>query len=55
MLRTMNKWTEEQTKEACFLSMESAAGTWKQATLRDEGPDTLATLAKFKEAFLKRF
>ena len=25
MLRTMNKWTEEQTKEACFVSMEGAA------------------------------
>ena len=37
MLRTMNKWTEEQTMEACFLSMEGAAATWKQATLRDEG------------------
>ena len=55
MLRTMNKWTEEQTKEACFLSMEGAAATWKQATLRDEGPDALATLTQFKEAFLKRF
>ena len=43
MLRTMNKWTEEQTKEACFLSMEGAAATWKQATLRDEGPNALAT------------
>ena len=55
MLRTMNKWTEEQTKEACFLSMEGAAATWKQATLRNKGPDALATLALFKEAFLKRF
>ena len=51
----MNKWTEEQSKEACFLSMEGAAATWKQATLRDEGPDALATLTQFKEAFLKRF
>ena len=55
MLRTMNKWTEEQTKEACFLSMEGAAATWKQATLRDEGPDALATFTLFKEAFIKRF
>ena len=55
MLRTMNKWMEEQTKEACFLSMEGAAATWKQATLRDEGPDALATFTQFKEAFLKRF
>ena len=55
MLRTMNKWTEKQTKEACFLSMEGAAAIWKQATLRDEGPDALATLAQFKEVFLKRF
>ena len=55
MLRTMNKWTEEQTKEACFLSMEGAAATWKQATLRDEGTDALATFPLFKEAFLKRF
>ena len=31
MLRTMNKRTEEQTKEACFLSMKGAAATWKQA------------------------
>ena len=54
MLRTMNKWTKEQTKEACFLSMEGAAALWKHATLRDEGPDALATLAQFKEAFLKR-
>ena len=54
-LRTMNKWTEEQTKEACFLSTEGAAATWKQATLRDEGPDALATLALFKESFLKQF
>ena len=51
----MNKWTEEQTKEACFLSMEGAAATWKQATLRDEGPNALATFPIFKEAFLKRF
>ena len=51
----MNKWTEEQTKEACFLSMEGAAATWKQATLRDEGTDALATFPLFKEAFLKRF
>ena len=55
MLRTMNKWTEEQTKEACFLSMEGAAATWKQATLRDEGTAALATFPLFKEAFLKRF
>ena len=49
MLRTKNKWMEEQTKEAFFLTMEG------QAILRDEGPDVLATLAQFKEAFLKRF
>ena len=55
MLRTMNKWTEEQTKEACFLSLEGAAATWKQATLRDEGPNALQTFPVFKEAFLKRF
>ena len=55
MLRTMNKWTEEQTKEACFLSLEGAAATWKQATLRDEGDGALATFPLFKEAFLKRF
>ena len=55
LLRTMNKWTEEQTKEACFLSMEGVAATWKQATLMDEGPDALATFALFKEAFIKRF
>ena len=55
MLRTMNKWTEEQTKEACFLSLEGAAATWKQATLRDEGPNALETFPVFKEAFLKRF
>ena len=35
--------------------MEGAAATWKQATLQDGGPDSLATLAQFKEAFLKRF
>ena len=55
MLRTMNKWMEEQTKEACFLSMEEATTTWKQAMRQDEGPKALATFAKFKEAFLKRF
>ena len=38
MLRTMIKWTEEQTKEAYFLSMEGATATWNQATLRDEEP-----------------
>ena len=54
MLRTMNKWTEEQTKEACFLSMEEATAMWKQAMLQDKGPKALATLAQFKEAFLKR-
>ena len=54
MLQTMNKWTDEQTKEACFLSMEGAAATWKQAVLRDEGPNALATFDAFKEAFLKR-
>ena len=37
----------EQTKEAYFLSMEGAAATWKQAILRDKGPDALATLAQF--------
>ena len=51
----MNKWMEEQTKEACFLSMEGATATWNQAMLQDEGPKALATFAKFKEAFLKRF
>ena len=51
----MYKRQEEQTKEACFLSMEGAAATWKQATLRDKGADALATFALFKEAFLKRF
>jgi len=55
MLQTMNKWTDEQTKEACFLSMEGAAATWKQAVLRDEGPNALATFDAFREAFLKRF
>ena len=39
MLRTMNKWTAEQTKKACFLSMEDTAAIWKQATLRAKGPD----------------
>ena len=52
MLRTMNKWTEEQTKEACFLSMEGAAATWKQATLRDEGADALATFARSRRRSL---
>ena len=55
MLRTMNKWSEDQTKEACFLSLEGAAATWRQATLRDEGPNALQTFPAFKEAFLKRF
>ena len=55
MLPTINKWTEEQTKEDCFLSMEGVAATWRQATLRDKGPNALATLAIFKQAFLKRF
>ena len=44
ILQTMNKWTEEQTKEACFLSMEGVASTWKQAMLRDEGLEAPATL-----------
>ena len=35
--------------------MEGAAATWKQATLRGERPDALATFTQFKEAFLKRF
>ena len=51
----MYKRQEEQTKEACFLSLEGAVATWKQATLRDEGPNTLQTFPAFKEAFLKRF
>ena len=51
----MIKWTEKQTKEACFLSLEGAVATWQQATLRDEGQDALATLARLKEAFLKHF
>ena len=55
MVRTMNTWTGEQTKEAYFLSMEGATTTCKQATLQDEGPEVLATLAQFKEAFLKGF
>ena len=37
------------------MSMEGAAATWKQAALRDEGADALATFTQFKEAFLKRF
>ena len=52
MLRTMNKWTKEQTKEACFLSLEGAAATYKQATLQDEGPDTLATLTHSRKRSL---
>ena len=35
--------------------MEGAAATWKQAVLRDEGPNALGTFDAFKEAFLKRF
>ena len=35
--------------------MEGADATRKQAVLRDEGPNALATFDAFKEAFLKRF
>jgi len=55
MLRTVNKWSGEQTREACFLSLEGSAAIWKQAKVLEEGAASLDSFEKFKTEFLKRF
>ena len=55
LLRTVNKWSADQTKEACYLSLEGSAAIWKQAKIREEGEASLATFELFEAAFLKRF
>jgi len=53
-LQTVNKWTDEQTLNACYLSLYGKAATWYEAANRED-KTSLDTLAKFKDKFLERF
>ena len=54
-LRGINRWTEAQTLDAIYLSLQGPAGEWYKAIVRDEGFVVINTFDKFQERFLSRF
>ena len=54
-LRGINRWSEAQTLDAIYLSLQGPAAEWYKAIVRDEGFEVINTFERFQEHFLERF